>query len=417
MKWWRVHQPAADPNRPPPDLMKPCPSTTRQLIRLRDRVLARSRQIMLELSGGDPEGILSPRHHGLILRRQRARLLISRVRIVAFVFAILTPLWIAVDLAVFPPEIALPLGIARLLTSTAFFSLALMYADSDRVWHAWVALGLMFLIPTLFFLYSHSLLAGTDMEGVSAAMAAGYAYLPFVMLSGLAVFPLTALEAAVFALPVVAAQALTGLLGQDLMGWSNQLGATWLLVLIAVVAALAGMSQLHFMAELVRRSSHDALTGCLNRASGEELVRLHFSMARRTGEPVTVVFMDLDRFKSINDRFGHDIGDVVLYQAANAIREQLRDTDTLIRWGGEEFVLLLPGATRSDACRALARLQSNGLGLRPDGRPLTASFGLADTLTPGVSDVDSLVETADRHMYAAKRAGGDRIVAGLEPTP
>lgn len=372
---------------------------------------------MLELSGGDPEGILSPRRHGLILRRQRAQLLISRVRIVAFVFAVLTPLWIVVDLAVFPPELSLPLGIARLLTSTAFFSLALMYTDSDRVWQAWVALGLMFLIPTLFFLYSHSLLTGTDMEGVSGAMAAGYAYLPFVMLSGLAVFPLTALEAAAFALPILAAQALTGLLGQDLMGWSHQLGASWLLLLIAVVATLAGMSQLHFMAELVRRSSHDALTGCFNRNSGEELVRLHFSMARRTGTPVTIVFMDLDRFKSINDDFGHDVGDVVLYQAANAIREHIRDTDTLIRWGGEEFVLLLPGANRSDACGVVSRLQSLGLGRRPDGRPLTASFGLADNVTPGVSDAASLVETADRHMYAAKRAGGNRIVTGLEPLP
>ncbi|RLK47130.1 diguanylate cyclase (GGDEF)-like protein [Alkalispirillum mobile] len=382
---------------------------THPLTRLHRKALARGRQIVDQLIGSGPVAILAPGAHGLLLRRQRARLIISRVRTVAFLFAVLTPLWSIIDLLVFPVEVALQLGIARLLTSTAFLSLALMYDDSHRIGKAWVALGLLFLIPTGFFLYSHALLAQTPMAGFSGAMAAGYAYLPFVMLCGLAVFPLTALEAAAFAFPILAAHGGTGLLGAELMDWTSQLGALWLLVLITVVAALAGMSQLHFMAELVRRSSHDSLTGCLNRNSGEELVRIHYNGAHRSGAPVAVVFMDLDRFKPINDHFGHDVGDVVLYQAANAIREHVRDSDTLIRWGGEEFLLLLPGADRDGARRALARLMKRGLGLRPDGEPLTASIGVADNHSPGVTDAQSLVESADRNMYAAKRAGGNRV--------
>ena len=145
--------------------------------------------------------LLLPAGHAPLLARRRAEMIISRVRMVAALFALLTPLWIIVDALVFSWPVSIMLGIGRLVTSLAFGLLALSYGKSTKMADAYRALALLFGIPTLFFMYSHPLLSHFQLVGPAAAIAAGYAFLPFVMVAGLSVFPLTALEGALFALP------------------------------------------------------------------------------------------------------------------------------------------------------------------------------------------------------------------------
>lgn len=377
-------------------------------------------QALLDIFGvSNTRALLLPFGHDYLLERQRANVIITRVRLVALVFAVLTPLWIVVDVWVFPWPINGKLAIARLITSAAFFLLALMYRRADRLRDAWVALVLMFLIPTGFFLYSHPLLGSHDMVGTAHAMAAGYAFLPFVMLAGLSVFPLTALEAAAFAMPVLVAEAAVALMQVEMLGWTTHAGAFWLLLLITVVATLAGMSQLDLMAALVRRSTHDALTGCLNRGSGETLIAMQHKLSGRYGVPLSLVFLDIDHFKSINDRYGHEGGDLVLKQFTEALRRRVRETDALIRWGGEEFVIIQYGTHLEGARQSIERIFESepgqvGLGTRPDGAPLTASVGIAERIEDRAEDWEALVALADRHMYRAKESGRARIVSGEE---
>lgn len=351
-----------------------------------------------------------PSRHAPLLARRRAAMIISRVRMVAGLFAVLTPLWIIVDIAVFHWPVTIMLVLGRVVTTVAFGILALSYRNSTRMPDAYRALGLMFSIPTLFFIYSHPLLSHFSMEGPAAAIAAGYAFLPFVMVAGLSVFPLTAVEGALFALPVLAAEALVALLQLDMLNWSSHLGAFWLLVLIATVAVLAGMSQLSFMMSLVRQATHDGLTGCFSRASGEELLEIQFHIASRSGAPLSVVFVDLDNFKKINDEFGHEAGDQVLAKAAETLRANLRTGDILLRWGGEEFVIILPDASGATASMAVARLRERGLGMRPEGGPVTASFGIAERAGDGATDWRHLLDIADQRMYQAKVSGKDCCV-------
>lgn len=356
-----------------------------------------------------------PKHHAPLLARRRAVMIISRVRMVAGLFAVLTPLWIIVDIAVFHWPLTIMLVLGRVVTTVAFGILALSYRNSTKMKDAYRALGLMFCIPTLFFIYSHPLLSHFSMEGPAAAIAAGYAFLPFVMVAGLSVFPLTAVEGFLFALPVLAAEALVAVLQLDMLNWASHLGAFWLLVLIATVAVLAGMSQLSFMSTLVRQATHDGLTGCFARASGEELLEIQFHIAARSGAPLSIVFVDLDNFKQINDEFGHEAGDHVLAKAAETLRSNLRTGDILLRWGGEEFVIILPDASGLTAAKAVARLRERGLGLRPGGGPVTASFGIAERAGDHAMDWRQLLDLADQRMYQAKVSGKDRCVGCGEP--
>ena len=347
--------------------------------------------------------------HSHLVERRRAGLIISRVRIVAVVFGIFTPLWILIDMILFPASLWAWLALLRLAATGAFLGLALSFGNSERMSCAYWALALLLATPTVFFLASHGFIAQHEFSGIAATIAAGYAFLPFVMIAGLSVFPITAREGLLFGVPMLAAQLYAGIAEPTILELNSFQGAMWLLSLLLVVATMAGMSQLHFMMALVNQASHDGLTATFTRRVGEELVQMHFEQARRSGQPLSVAFIDLDDFKSINDSYSHEHGDAVLAHAARTIQEARRRHDILVRWGGEEFLLVMPDTSCPGATTALERLRASGLGMRPDGKPVTASIGIADSIGDDTRTWEALVALADERMYLAKRAGKDRI--------
>lgn len=363
-----------------------------------------------ELKQAELNWLASPHGHLSLLERRRATLIVNRVRLFAFLFAVLTPLWIVVDFAVFPFPLWGYLALMRLGASATFAALLVYYRPNGDLFNAYRALALLFAIPTVFYIGSHSLLNGFSLNGLSAAIGAGYAFLPFVLLAGLAIFPLTLIESVLVALPMLSAQALSGYLRWPSMDWPSFVGAFWLLVLITAVASLAGMSQLAFMIALVRQAIRDALTGTFSRASGDEALALQFTQSQRSGSPLSVAFIDLDHFKTVNDEFGHEAGDSVLINMVDSVSGHLRHGDMLVRWGGEEFLLIMPDTTLSQAEAALTRLREIGFGLRPDRKPVTASIGIAERTFDASADPKALVEHADARMYRAKQDGRDRIV-------
>lgn len=353
--------------------------------------------------------LLWPGGHSQLMGRRRAVLIISRVRMVAAVFAILTPLWLAVDCLIFPWPLWGLLGLLRAVASLGFAIIAFSYRFPERWSGAMAALLCLLTIPTVFFAISQPLLHHFDMSGVSMAVAAGYAFLPFIMVAGLSVFPITASEGIVLPIPLILATLILALYGYANIPFNHYLGAMWLLMLLVVVAVLAGMSQLHFMMALVNQTARDRLTRTLTRPVGEELLTLQFSHAERCDGSLSLAFVDLDNFKAINDRYGHDEGDRVLHQAAQALQKVIRRGDMVVRWGGEEFLIILPGAGCEGALSALERLRRNGLGTRPDGSKLTASIGIAERREDGCDSWQALIDRADRRMYVSKQSGKDRI--------
>lgn len=175
-------------------------------------------------------------------------------------------------------------------------------------------------------------------------------------------------------------------------------------VLLALLLVLAHERQARLRAEREARS--DALTGLLNRRGLDEA--LHAALARQ-GAPLSVLVFDLDHFKRVNDRFGHLTGDAVLREVAALLRANLRGGDLLGRWGGEEFVVLLPGVPACTAHAIAERLRTRLLAqVSVRGEPITASVGVSSAT--GEDSALSLLARADAALYAAKRAGRNRTV-------
>ncbi|GIH91744.1 diguanylate cyclase [Planobispora siamensis] len=164
-------------------------------------------------------------------------------------------------------------------------------------------------------------------------------------------------------------------------------------------------------ADLVEQAVRDTLTGLYNRRHLMEILAREIPRAAGEGTPLSVALIDVDHFKRINDTHGHDAGDVVLTHVAALLAGEVRHDDVVVRYGGEEFVLLLPGAGAEEARARLDDLRRR-VGRTPvevEGRHLTVTFsaGVAD-LAPGQGPRDLLRE-ADRALYGAKRLGRDRV--------
>lgn len=362
-----------------------------------------------EMSSQEIRWLFSARQHMSLLKKRRTTMIVSRVRIIAALFAVLTPLWIVVDIAAFPSEVWVPLVTGRIIATIAFGTITLLAVRMRTITDAYRILAMLFAVPTAFFLFSYQHMAHFQLHGIQQAFSTGYAFLPFVMLAGLSIFPLTLLENLIFISPLLLMQLLAGLMRLPVLDWPTFAASFWLMLLIAGVAVLAGVSQLAFIIVLVREAIRDHMTNCFSRQSGEELLELQFANSLRSHTPLCVAFLDLDHFKQINDRFGHECGDTVLVSATTAIHQHLRHGDALIRWGGEEFVLILPNSTPEMGQIALQRVIQAGLGLRPDGVAVTASIGIAERIHDQADDWRALVEKADLRMYEAKQAGRDRI--------
>ena len=165
-------------------------------------------------------------------------------------------------------------------------------------------------------------------------------------------------------------------------------------------------------AKLKKMAVQDQLTGLLNRRGFEEYGSRAFAVARRTGQPMSVIMTDIDRFKYINDKFGHAAGDMALAHFARLFSESRRQEDVAARVGGEEFALLLPGTDLRDAMaiadQLCAKIGSTPLDTTVVGLPMTSSFGVA-AISKKDESLDDLLLRADRALYRSKRAGRNQV--------
>jgi diguanylate cyclase (GGDEF)-like protein len=186
-------------------------------------------------------------------------------------------------------------------------------------------------------------------------------------------------------------------------------GVALSLVLMLTLVVLSVQQRTRLIQRLSWQARTDGLTGLLNRRAWDEGYPLALARARRTGQPLSVVMLDLDRFKQFNDTYGHAAGDKLLRMTAQSLQRSTRVTDIVARYGGEEFALALEGCTAEDAVTLLNRVKSQ----LPEGR--TFSAGVVQT--KGEDTPAALLERADKTLYAAKRAGRDCVlIAGKGTT-
>jgi diguanylate cyclase (GGDEF)-like protein len=255
------------------------------------------------------------------------------------------------------------------------------------------------------------------MLGLAVALTGGPKSpgLPFLLLA------VVLLPARFTARGVIAGVALTvvvilaSTIGVDPSGYIDN--PTYVNAALASLGGLTGVSYVLMRSEREQRSDAilDPLTGLLNRKALMDRFAEVAEQAALSGSWVALIACDLDRFKAINDEHGHERGDAVLRDAAYVIRRNLRSFELVYRMGGEEFLIVLPGATLEDARPLAERARLAIEEARPGGLPVTVSMGVA--AAEGADVVfEPLFRRADEALYRAKREGRDRVVAfGDEP--
>lgn len=166
-------------------------------------------------------------------------------------------------------------------------------------------------------------------------------------------------------------------------------------------------------AEAARLANTDLLTGVLNRRRFVQVANEELTQARESNSSVTVLLLDVDDFKKVNDVHGHDAGDAVLKMVAQRCNDALRPEDSFARWGGEEFVAVLPGASDAEsigvALKVRSSISSGEVNSAGGLIRVTASIGVASELEVNES-LDSLINRADHAMYEAKRSGKNKAI-------
>ena len=164
---------------------------------------------------------------------------------------------------------------------------------------------------------------------------------------------------------------------------------------------------------LARLASYDQLTGAFNRRGLEQILKTEVERSLRYRQPLSALMLDIDYFKPVNDRYGHPIGDLVLRRIAGIISSTLRSTDLLCRYGGEEFLIILPHTGLERALEAGERIRREIAGepFRDQGLeiPLTVSLGAAGLDPEAADPAEELIAAADRALYRAKREGRNRV--------
>ncbi|WP_368198845.1 diguanylate cyclase [Aeromonas sp. R7-4] len=359
----------------------------------------------------------SARAHSEDFTLTRMGFMTVRLRLLICVLMVGLPAWALVDWLTLPATQFEALLQARVFCLLALSPLIpLSYLIHFRRARMKLALGYLMGVMMLFSLIClHSF--GADQE-----LQAGYMAFPYLLISLFAIFPIP-LSLSLQLSGGILVTMLAGnwlLVGQSL--WSVQtLNQIWLLGLFAVASAWVQCGQLNMLLQLYRESTTDELTGMMNRRLlMKQLEKARAAMIRKQA-PFAVLLLDLDRFKRINDTFGHLAGDAVLREVATTLAEQLEPGMVLGRYGGEEFAILLPRCPELAQAKRVAERLRVAVEARLVKSPtsdelleVTVSIGL--TLARRGEGIEALLNRADESLYRAKMAGRNCVVGELAKT-
>jgi len=329
-------------------------------------------------------------------------------------WAVMVPLWIPLDLLLIGGPTGRKLAAGRIIV--ALFLGGGVYACRCRPTqgNVWRAYSLLFGTPLLFFVafapFFH--LAPQWRSVVGQTYLSTYRLLPLLVAASVGLMPVTVVEAAM----IVSASLVASIAGAAVAAPQSllvpaELGWLWVLLVAGGVGTLSGLSQTALLLHSFCDAVTDPLTGLLNRRAGVSQLTLQWAQALRNKQPLSVVLIDLDEFKSVNDRYGHEAGDETLAKFVEHLRIAFRAGDALVRWGGEEFLVVLPESPKEAAKQRVERLLFGQGPQRPSGNPLTFSAGVAELTADATDSVRELVALADRRMYMAKRGGRASVVA------
>ena len=359
--------------------------------------------------------LVSSEMHSKDFNGSRAEYIYMRVRLLALVFALLSILWIPVDAFIVPEGSFTSILILRLTYCVLFLILGISTRGAQRLYFAQLRISAFVLIPCIFYIGSRMVFNGD--ENVQAALA-GYSFLPFLTVVLLAIFPLTLNEGFSY----------SSIVGITFFGSEIYFGSTlsistlidiWLLTLLAGIAVWAQLAQLHMLLRLYREASRDPLTGLVNRRVLNKWLSLEISRAREHNRPLSVLLFDLDFFKSVNDTYGHLTGDRVLQTFSRLLKRDLVNFNLIGRYGGEEFIAVLPNQNEASAMTIAENIRKNchTVSTRgPNGTTVkfTVSVGISELCNSDTTE--TLIHRVDKGLYRAKMQGRDTVMLAEDET-
>ena len=329
----------------------------------------------------------------------------GRVMALSVVFLLLLPFWTLLDWAMLSPAAWPAVFFGRLAMMAALVAaFALARHSRLRLTRARQSAGVVLAAPAVFY----ALVLAVEPQHSEPLI--GYNFIPYMLVTMLAIFPFTLLESMTLGAGLLALEA-SALYVAGMLFTAAGVQAVWLLAALLSIAMTANYFHLSLMLRLYREATHDPLTGLLNRGA---LIRSMEQLDLMDDRPaVCLLMMDLDHFKRINDQHGHAFGDDVLQNFAGILQGALRPQDMAARYGGEEFVAVLMDADKDEALRMAEdiRMRAESVRLDKEGGPpvsYTVSIGVA-ALQPGES-LEYSIMRADKRLYEAKAASRNCVV-------
>ena len=385
-------------------------AASKRLIYQPDSYVSIRKRLRQMLQRINPQDIISTRVHSRDFTNSRAEYISIRIRILSVAFAVLAPLWIPIDYVTMEEPEFTHFLVLRLLFAVMFLVLGLWGTQCHRIQIARFRLLAFVIIPGLFYLFSTQLLSGID--GYKGILH-GYSFLPLLIMALIAIAPLTLLEGVTYG-GIIVGFFLAASWIQGTLISASTIEGLWLLLLLGTIAIWIQMSQLHMLMRLYREATRDTLTGLVNRRILTTRLEQEVELRQHDFHELSVLIFDLDLFKRINDTYGHHAGDVVLQAFADILREHSRSHDMMGRYGGEEFLAILPDCSLDEAT-ALAEV------IRQACHRFTVfieddNFEIEFTTSIGVAhwrqgeSAEELVKRVDQGLYQAKASGRDMVV-------
>ncbi|MCH7880083.1 MAG: GGDEF domain-containing protein [Proteobacteria bacterium] len=360
------------------------------------------------LGGFELSDILGTSHHTEDFKATRSEYVVIRLRVMLIIFTLAVPAWIVIDLNSLERGHLIPMIVARMIMTGTLLMILMQSMKKLTHLRVSVLLVLTMLASTIFYSAAMIILH----SGIPEKPLAGYEAMPFMAIAFMGLFPATLIYSlSVMGMIILSYVGLEFWLGS--LFTIETINTLWILFMIAGVALIIETGQLLMLLKLYRESTRDPLTGLINRRVLMKQFSAEIDLQEESGRGFSIFMFDLDRFKRVNDAHGHLMGDIVLKKAAELMQEGLRSTDVLARFGGEEFIAILPGQSGTESIPVADRIREefqNTVVVTDDGAEIRLSTSIGVTEYEPGEKIEDALNRVDDSLYRAKEMGRNLVV-------
>ena len=358
------------------------------------------------------EDVVSTRHHSNDFIQTRNQYIVERLKLICLFFAISVPASSLFDFIVFDSALAILLLVNRLIVSGVLIGLYKLIRRERTVNMTRVVLTLSFLLPVLSYTATELLLTQTM---AYRDIPLCFTLTPYLIVAMLGLFPLTTsggvVLLSVIALPLAILEYI-----QYTGDYTAVIDKLWLFVLFGGICLWLQSGQMVMLMKLYRESTIDSLTGLINRRVLMRQVTEIAINSNAAQDSFSVMMFDLDYFKRVNDTYGHMVGDKVLVKLSSLLKRELRNSDVIARFGGEEFLVVMPHLELAQATQVALRVaeairQSSVMTDEQQEVTFTTSIGVTQYIAD--EPIAQLFKRVDDLLYQAKIQGRDRVENGI----